>query len=66
MVAARHLFFYGYKPVIFYPKRSKNELYQVSPSIGPGRVGVYFVLIMKCRKTFYVALHFRGLDMYKC
>lgn len=29
LVAARHLFFYGYKPSIFYPKRSKNELYQV-------------------------------------
>jgi len=28
LVAARHLFFYGYKPTIFYPKRSKNELYQ--------------------------------------
>jgi NAD(P)H-hydrate epimerase len=28
LVAARHLFFYGYKPTIYYPKRSKNELYQ--------------------------------------
>ncbi|KAI9172306.1 NAD(P)H-hydrate epimerase [Paramyrothecium foliicola] len=28
LVAARHLFFYGYKPTVFYPKRSKNELYQ--------------------------------------
>lgn len=28
LVAARHLFFYGYTPTIFYPKRSKNELYQ--------------------------------------
>ncbi|PNY23078.1 Meiotically up-regulated protein 182 [Tolypocladium capitatum] len=28
LVAARHLFYYGYKPSIFYPKRSKNELYQ--------------------------------------
>lgn len=28
LVAARHLFFYGYKPSVFYPKRSKNELYQ--------------------------------------
>ncbi|KAF4509849.1 hypothetical protein G6O67_001789 [Ophiocordyceps sinensis] len=28
LVAARHLFSYGYKPTIFYPKRSKNELYQ--------------------------------------
>jgi len=28
LVAARHLFFYGYQPSIFYPKRSKNELYQ--------------------------------------
>ncbi|UNI13714.1 NAD(P)H-hydrate epimerase [Purpureocillium takamizusanense] len=28
LVAARHLFYYGYQPSIFYPKRSKNELYQ--------------------------------------
>ncbi|KAH7376980.1 YjeF N-terminal domain-containing protein [Plectosphaerella cucumerina] len=28
LVAARHLFHYGYEPVIYYPKRSKNELYQ--------------------------------------
>ncbi|PHH90814.1 hypothetical protein CDD83_2568 [Cordyceps sp. RAO-2017] len=28
LVAARHLFYYGYQPTIFYPKRSKNELYQ--------------------------------------
>jgi NAD(P)H-hydrate epimerase len=27
-VAARHLFFYGYQPTVYYPKRSKNELYQ--------------------------------------
>ncbi|OAQ67268.1 NAD(P)H-hydrate epimerase [Pochonia chlamydosporia 170] len=27
LVAARHLFYYGYQPTIFYPKRSKNELY---------------------------------------
>jgi hypothetical protein len=29
-VAARHLFYYGYQPSIFYPKRGKNELYEVS------------------------------------
>ncbi|KYK60934.1 meiotically up-regulated protein 182 [Drechmeria coniospora] len=28
LVAARHLYYYGYKPSIFYPKRSKNELFQ--------------------------------------
>lgn len=28
LVAARHLFYYGYKPSVFYPKRGKNELYQ--------------------------------------
>ncbi|ROT41076.1 YjeF N-terminal domain-like protein [Sodiomyces alkalinus F11] len=28
LVAARHLFHYGYKPSIYYPKRSNNELYQ--------------------------------------
>ena len=31
LVAARHLRHYGYQPSIYYPKRSKNELYQVSP-----------------------------------
>ncbi|KAM0817514.1 putative YjeF N-terminal domain-containing protein [Seiridium cardinale] len=29
LVAARHLKQYGYQPTIYYPKRSKNELYQV-------------------------------------
>ncbi|CAG8619816.1 32877_t:CDS:10 [Racocetra persica] len=28
LVAARHLFHFGYKPNIFYPKQTKNELYQ--------------------------------------
>jgi len=28
LVAARHLWHYGYSPTIFYPKQSKNELYQ--------------------------------------
>ncbi|KAI8632722.1 YjeF N-terminal domain-containing protein [Xylariaceae sp. FL1651] len=28
LVAARHLYHYGYQPSIYYPKRSKNELYQ--------------------------------------
>ena len=28
LVAARHLWHYGYKPTIHYPKQSKNELYQ--------------------------------------
>ncbi|KAG5954890.1 hypothetical protein E4U57_003931 [Claviceps arundinis] len=28
LVAARHLFYYGYKPTVFYPKKSKNDLYQ--------------------------------------
>ncbi|KAG5933526.1 hypothetical protein E4U59_006840 [Claviceps monticola] len=28
LVAARHLFHYGYKPTVFYPKKSKNDLYQ--------------------------------------
>lgn len=29
LVAARHLFHYGYQPTVYYPKQSKNELYQV-------------------------------------
>lgn len=29
-MAARHLWHYGYQPTIYYPKRSKNELYEVS------------------------------------
>ncbi|CAK7236256.1 hypothetical protein SCUCBS95973_009546 [Sporothrix curviconia] len=28
LVAARHLCHYGYQPTVYYPKRSKNELYQ--------------------------------------
>ncbi|KAF0521751.1 NADPH-hydrate epimerase [Gigaspora margarita] len=28
LVAARHLFHFGYEPNIFYPKQTKNELYQ--------------------------------------
>ncbi|KAI9743370.1 MAG: hypothetical protein M1818_003216 [Claussenomyces sp. TS43310] len=28
LVAARHLWHYGYEPSIYYPKQSKNELYQ--------------------------------------
>lgn len=28
LVAARHLYNYGYQPTIFYPKRSKNDFYQ--------------------------------------
>jgi len=28
LVAARHLWHYGYQPSVYYPKRSKNELYQ--------------------------------------
>jgi len=28
LVAARHLWHYGYKPTIYYPKKSKNDLYQ--------------------------------------
>ncbi|CZS91781.1 probable NAD(P)H-hydrate epimerase [Rhynchosporium agropyri] len=28
LVAARHLWQYGYKPTIYYPKQGKNELYQ--------------------------------------
>lgn len=28
LVAARHLFHYGYQPTVYYPKQNKNELYQ--------------------------------------
>jgi len=28
LVAARHLYYYGYRPTICYPKQGKNELYQ--------------------------------------
>lgn len=28
LVAARHLFHYGYEPTMYYPKQSKNDLYQ--------------------------------------
>ena len=33
LVAARHLWHYGYQPTIYYPKQSKNELYQVSRAL---------------------------------
>lgn len=29
LVAARHLRHYGYQPIIYYPKRPRNDLYQV-------------------------------------
>ena len=29
LVAARHLWHYGYRPMVYYPKPGKNELYQV-------------------------------------
>lgn len=29
LAAARHLLFYGYDPVIFYPKRTRKEIYQI-------------------------------------
>lgn len=29
LVAARHLQHYGYQPSVYYPKRPKNDLYQV-------------------------------------
>ena len=28
LVAARHLFHYGYQPTIFYPKPTKNEIFE--------------------------------------
>lgn len=28
LVAARHLWHYGYQPTVFYPKQSKNDLYE--------------------------------------
>jgi NAD(P)H-hydrate repair Nnr-like enzyme with NAD(P)H-hydrate epimerase domain len=37
LVAARHLFHYGYQPTIYYPKQSKNELYQVSDCMSKSR-----------------------------
>lgn len=33
LVAARHLRHYGYQPTIYYPKRSKSDLYQVSHAV---------------------------------
>ena len=32
-MAARHLWHYGYRPTIFYPKQPKNELYQVDDPV---------------------------------
>lgn len=33
LVAARHLWHYGYRPTIYYPKKGKNELYEVAMSV---------------------------------
>lgn len=30
LVAARHLWHYGYQPTVYYPKQTKGDLYQVS------------------------------------
>ena len=35
LVAARHLWHYGYRPTIYYPKQPKNELYQVREPSSP-------------------------------
>jgi hypothetical protein len=32
LVAARHLRHYGYQPTVYYPKKPKNDLYQVGAS----------------------------------
>jgi hypothetical protein len=40
LVAARHLRHYGYQPTIYYPKRPKNELYQVCSESSFGRPDV--------------------------
>ena len=29
LVAARHLFHYGYQPTVYYPKKTSNEIYEV-------------------------------------
>jgi len=44
LVAARHLFQYGYQPSVYYPKRPKNDLYQVSilSSLGFRLLVVFF------------------------
>ncbi len=38
-MAARHLHHYGYQPIIYYPKRPRNDLYQVR----------FPVLVFRCR-----------------
>jgi NAD(P)H-hydrate repair Nnr-like enzyme with NAD(P)H-hydrate epimerase domain len=54
LVAARHLWHYGYKPTIYYPKQSKNDLYQVST---PHALGVesWTVLSLQHELSHYVA-----------
>jgi hypothetical protein len=50
LVAARHLWHYGYKPQIFYPKQSKNELYQVRfPSLESSYY-ISFMVLANCIK----------------
>lgn len=45
LVAARHLSHYGYQPSVFYPKRSNNELYQVSRDSSCFRTRIIPVLL---------------------
>lgn len=46
LVAARHLFHYGYQPTIYYPKQSKNELYQVGISTYSQRLLLTWSLLL--------------------
>ncbi len=48
LVAARHLWHYGYHPTIYYPKPGKNELYQVRQSL------YVYIYIYICRYTYVV------------
>lgn len=56
LVAARHLHHYGYKPFIYYPKRSKNELYQVTFSSSPRVVTTVPGASILVRNIVFVAL----------
>jgi hypothetical protein len=54
LVAARHLWHYGYKPTIYYPKMTGNELYQV----GPECPRILFVLFPLAERSCLI--HFKS------
>jgi hypothetical protein len=66
LVAARHLWHYGYKPTIYYPKQSKNELYQVSYTfLAESKFySISASISSGYDETFFVVKSYRALHSY--